>query len=208
MTDRVTINPGDARKAELERLAGVDLCALLDASQGKTVRVISASPHLVDERTHRARFTIQNDGPMTNNTRGTLAEDRVTLGVTPSASDGKVSLHELYAGGLPCGAIDDLQPNTLLLLPLRAPATSTGGIITTTDERGTLGTNCLAYVVVGVGVEVASGSDHDPRLWVPVKPGDVVVVRTAMLEPLHIDLEPLAIHRRHVLSTIRIRDLA
>jgi hypothetical protein len=127
-------------------------------------------------------------------------------GITPAALDGAVSVHELYACGLPVGAFADIAPNTALLLPLRRPAKSTGGIVTAVDEvKGTLGTACVAYVVAGLGAEHASADQH-PQTWTNVNPGDVVVVRNAMLEPLHPDLEPLSIHRRHILAVIRLRD--
>lgn len=127
-------------------------------------------------------------------------------GVTPAAVDGAVSVHELYSCGLPVGAFADVAPNTALLLPLRRPARSTGGIVTAVDEvKGTLGTACIAYVVAGIGVLQPSADQH-PQTWVGIEPGDVVVVRNAMLEPLHPDLEPLLIHRRHVLAKVRLRD--
>ena len=78
-------------------------------------------------------------------------------GVTPAAIDGAVSVHELYSCGLPVGAFADVAPNTALLLPLRRPARSTGGIVTAVDEvKGTLGTACIAYVVAGIGVVEAA----------------------------------------------------
>jgi hypothetical protein len=135
-----------------------------------------------------------------------IVEPAVVDGVTPAAADGMVSVHELYSGGLPIGAFASVAPNTALLLPLRRPARSTGGIVTAVDEvRGTLGTACVAYIVAGVG-EVMAAADQHPQTWTPVDAGDVVVVRNAMLEPLHPDLEPLSIHRRHILAVIRLRD--
>jgi hypothetical protein len=127
-------------------------------------------------------------------------------GHTPAALDGAVSIHEIYACGLPIGAFANIAPNTVLLLPLRRPAKSTGGIVTAVDEvKGTLGTACVAYVISGVG-DVQASADQHPQTWVPVNPLDVVIVRNAMLEPLHPDLEPLSIHRRHILGVIRLRD--
>ena len=139
--------------------------------------------------------------------RGTNTGDApLPDGVTPEAKDGRVSVHELYTNGLPVKAIDDLAPNTALLMPIRRPAKSSGGIVTAVDEvKGTLGTACIAYIVVGVSAVVETNEDK-PAAWMPVEPGDVVVVRTAFLEPLHPDLEPLTIRRRHILSKIRLRD--
>ena len=139
--------------------------------------------------------------------RGTNTGDApLPDGVTPEAKDGRVSVHELYTNGLPVKAIDDLAPNTALLMPIRRPAKSSGGIVTAVDEvKGTLGTACIAYIVVGVSAVVETNEDK-PAAWMPVEPGDVVVVRTAFLEPLHPDLEPLTIRRRHILLKIRLRD--
>lgn len=139
--------------------------------------------------------------------RGTNTGDApLPDGVTPEAKDGRVSVHELYTNGLPVKAIDDLAPNIALLMPIRRPAKSSGGIVTAVDEvKGTLGTACIAYIVVGVSAVVETNEDK-PAAWMPVEPGDVVVVRTAFLEPLHPDLEPLTIRRRHILSKIRLRD--
>lgn len=126
--------------------------------------------------------------------------------IDANEDEGSLSLHDLYAKGkgLSAAYIEDITPNTLLLLPLRRPGVSKGGVYTAVDEqKGTLGTNCIAYVVAGVGPTAAAADQH-PQTWLPVEPGDVVVVRTAMLEPLHPDLEPLSIHRRHVLAKIRV----
>lgn len=149
------------------------------------------------------KFTIVDK----RNTEDVKVVDPITPdGVTPQADDGTVSVHELYSCGLPVGAFADIAPNTVLLLPLRRPARSTGGIVTTVDEvKGTIGTACIAYVVAGVG-EVKAADDQHPQTWLDVAPLDVVVVRNAMLEPLHPDLEPLSIHRRHILAKVRLRD--
>lgn len=129
-------------------------------------------------------------------------------GVTTDAADGKVSVHELYANGLPVGAISYIAPNTALVLPIRKPSVSAGGIVGAVDEnKATLGTNAIAYVVSGVG-PVAAAADQHPQTWLQIEAGDVVVVRNAMLEALHPDLEPLSIHRRHILSIVRVREFS
>ena len=145
--------------------------------------------------------------PIVIDKRGTNTGDApLPDGVTPEAKDGRVSVHELYTNGLPVKAIDDLAPNTALLMPIRRPAKSSGGIVTVVDEvKGTNGLACLAYIVVGVGSTAKAGEDH-PDAWLPIDPGDVVIVRQAFLEPLHNDLEPLLIRRRHILARVRLRD--
>ena len=59
--------------------------------------------------------------------------------------------------------------------------------------------------MAGVGEEVDTADEH-PAAWCAIKPGDIVVPRNQMLEPLHPDLEPLLIHRMHILSVVRLRD--
>lgn len=134
------------------------------------------------------------------------AVEPIRDGVTPAAVDGRVSVRELYRCGLPIRALEAIKPNTAVLLPIKRPGLSDGGIITVVDEnKGTLGTNCLAYLVAGVGEEVKTSDEH-PASWCAIEPGDIVVVRNQMLEPLHPDLEPLLIHRMHILSVVRLRD--
>ena len=117
-----------------------------------------------------------------------------------------VTIRDLYHAGLDVRAVVGIQPNTAILMPIRRPSLSAGGVITVVDEnKGTLGTNCLAYSVVSVGVEQASADQH-PQTWLPIEVGDVVVVRNSMLEPLHPNLEPLSIHRMHVLALISLRE--
>lgn len=114
------------------------------------------------------------------------------------------TVRELYHTGLHIDAVTACAPNTVILEPLRKPQTSAGGIVTVVDEhKGTLGVNCLAYRVLMVGDDRIAG-DIDPASFVDVVVGDVVVVRNGMLEPLHPNLEPLSIHRMHILAKINL----
>lgn len=118
---------------------------------------------------------------------------------------GRVSIADLYRRGLPHDAICEVAPNVLILAPIRRPGVSEGGIITETDARkGTLGTNCLAYFVLGRGAHAPVPGEH----WMVVRPGDVVVVNNASLEPLHSNLEPLVCHVRYAKAKLRLTDIA
>lgn len=110
------------------------------------------------------------------------------------------TVHEVYEYGLPLWCFTNGKPNTALVRPLRRPAKSAGGIITSVDEkRGTLGTNALCYLVLNIGDEVGDIED-----LMPIKSGDVVVLRNAMLEPLDDTLNTLSIHRSHVLAKVEV----
>lgn len=116
----------------------------------------------------------------------------------------ETTVRELYRTGLHIDAVTACAPNTVILEPLRRPETSIGGIVEVVDaNKGTLGVNCLAYRVLMVGDDRKAG-DIDPASFVDVGVGDVVVVRNGMLEPLHPKLEPLSIHRMHVLAKINL----
>lgn len=116
----------------------------------------------------------------------------------------ETTVRELYRTGLHIDAVTACAPNTVILEPLRRPETSAGGIVEVVDaNKGTLGVNCLAYRVLMVGEDRVAG-DIDPASFVDVCVGDVVVVRNGMLEPLHPNLEPLSIHRMHVLAKINL----
>lgn len=129
-------------------------------------------------------------------------EDKVFL---EDIAQGRVSIADLYRRGLPHDAICEVAPNVLILAPIRRPGVSEGGIITSTDERkGTLGTNCLAYFVLGRGAHAPVPGEH----WMVVRPGDVVVVNNASLEPLHNNLEPLVCHVRYAKAKLRLSDIA
>ena len=114
------------------------------------------------------------------------------------------TVHEIYKFGLPLWCFLDGKPNCALVRPIRRPEKSAGGIIEVIDEkRGTLGTNALVYLVLALGDEVETEEDH-PDTYLNVKPGDVVVLRNAMLEPLDDTLNTLSIHRSHVLSKVDV----
>jgi hypothetical protein len=113
------------------------------------------------------------------------------------------TVHEVYEHGLPLWCFTSGKPNTAMVRPIRRPAESAGGIITTTDaKRGTLGTNALCYVVLALGDEV--GPDDVVDQWLHVAPGDVVVLRNAMLEPLDETLNTHLISRQHILSKVDV----
>ena len=115
------------------------------------------------------------------------------------------TLAQLYSDGMPLECFDDVRANTLVLFPLRKPTHSAGGVVVTADEeKGTMATAAICYRVVGVGRDVP---DPDSDSWIPCEAGDVVVVRNAMIEPLHPTLVPCSIARRHVLAKIKLADI-
>lgn len=110
------------------------------------------------------------------------------------------TVHEVYAHGFPLWCFIDGKPNTALVRPIRRPDVSEGGIIVATDaKRGTLGTNAIAYLVLALGDEVGMADD-----CLRVSPGDVVILRNAMLEPLDDTLNTLSIGRMHILSKVAV----
>lgn len=120
-----------------------------------------------------------------------------------SPSD-SVTVHELYRNGLRIEAVSACAPNTVIVEPVHNPAVSEGGIIVE-NAKGVRGTDCLAYRVAMVG-EDRPTDGIDPASFLPVAVGDVVALRNGMLEPLHPKLEPLAIHRMHLLARVDLRE--
>jgi hypothetical protein len=95
-----------------------------------------------------------------------------------------------------------VKDNELIVAALRPPGV-TAGIITSPATDKLPGTGCIAYVVVAKGF-IDTEPDSYRRCPSPVAPldpevGDVVLVRTAHLDPLSFDLNLHAIKAEHVL---------
>lgn len=114
----------------------------------------------------------------------------------------KAALADLYRFGVPQWSFVNLKPNSVLLRPLRKPVMSTGGLYTTNEDEttATMGTAAMAYVVLGV----ADLHEEPGERFMPVQPGSVVLVRSAMLEPLDVTLSILSLHIRYVLAEIGV----
>jgi hypothetical protein len=91
---------------------------------------------------------------------------------------------------------ESLQPGLVLVEPVRPPAVTLGGIHTAVDWAQMPAPRCILHRIVKVGPDDASY--EGPEILVAV--GDIVIIRTAMAEPIHPKLEPLLIHRRHILA--------
>ena len=91
---------------------------------------------------------------------------------------------------------ENLQPGLVLVEPVRPPSVTLGGIHTAVDWAQMPAPRCILHRVVKVGPDDASYDGPEIALTV----GDIVVIRTAMAEPIHPKLEPLLVHKRHVLA--------
>lgn len=134
------------------------------------------------------------------------AEARLAARDQPvTTSTGLPSLHDIYVAPIPVESFVSIAPNTVLLSPLKKPQrASQGGLITSARAEDTPPTGCVAYVVVGVADVVAT---PDAPTFLPVEPGDVVLVRNMVLEPLSPSQEPLSCHRSGVLAKIALSDV-
>lgn len=104
----------------------------------------------------------------------------------------------IYQNGFQPDDFAHLQPGLVVLEPVRPPAVTIGGIHTAVDWAQMPAPRCVLHKVVRVGPKDLNCDV--PQLDLDV--GDVVVIRTAMAEPVHPSLEPLLVHRRHVLAKV------
>lgn len=106
------------------------------------------------------------------------------------------------------GDVAALAPNLVMVAPVRPPAKSAGGLFLPgagddDDSRKVIGTAAILYRVLAVGpTRDVAGSEE----WMIPAVGDVLSVRTSMLDPMHPELEPLVIHRRHVLAVLGTKE--
>lgn len=104
----------------------------------------------------------------------------------------------IYQNGFKSEDFLGLQPGLVVVVPVRPPSVTLGGIHTAVDWAEMPAPRCVLHKVVCIGPE--DEKCNVPQLDVSV--GDVVVIRTAMAEPVHPALEPLLVHRRHVLAKV------
>lgn len=96
----------------------------------------------------------------------------------------------IYAEGYrPDDFRESLNRDLVILKPIRPPE-KIGAIITTVASNNIAGLQCLLYEVVR--------GDLDNT----VSRGDVVIVRNAMLDPLHPNQETVCIDRKHILERL------
>ena len=104
----------------------------------------------------------------------------------------------IYQNGFKAEDFLHLQPGLVVVTPVRPPSVTLGGIHTSVDWAKMPAPRCVLHKVTVVGPQ---DENYDgPKLDLAV--GDVVVIRTAMAEPVHPELEPLLVHCRHVLAKV------
>jgi hypothetical protein len=86
-----------------------------------------------------------------------------------------------------------LAPGLILVSPVRPPERTAAGIVTELATTRIEGTRALMYRVVAV----APGLPDTPA------PGDIVILRNALLDPIQPDLDLLVIKREHVIAVVR-----
>jgi co-chaperonin GroES (HSP10) len=104
----------------------------------------------------------------------------------------------IYQNGFKAEDFLHLQPGLVVVTPVRPPSVTLGGIHTSVDWAKMPAPRCVLHKVTVVGPQDESYDGSKLDLAV----GDVVVIRTAMAEPVHPELEPLLVHCRHVLAKV------
>ena len=102
----------------------------------------------------------------------------------------------IYQNGFKDEDFLELQPGLVVVVPVRPPSVTLGGIHTAVDWAEMPAPRCVLHKVVCIGPE----DEKCNVSQLDVSVGDVVVIRTAMAEPVHPALEPLLVHRRHLLA--------
>lgn len=108
------------------------------------------------------------------------------------------TIGRIYQSGFDKEDFERLQPGLVVVEPVRPPAVTLGGIHTAVDWAQMPAPRCVLHRITVVGPK--DESYDGPKL--DLAAGDVVIIRTAMAEPVHPSLEPLLIHRRHVLAKV------
>ena len=104
----------------------------------------------------------------------------------------------IYQNGFKAEDFLQLQPGLVVVTPVRPPAVTLGGIHTSVDWAKMPAPRCVLHKVAVVGPH--DESYDGPKLNLAV--GDVIIIRTAMAEPVHPELEPLLVHCRHILAKV------
>jgi|31_taG_2_1085359.scaffolds.fasta_scaffold36097_2 co-chaperonin GroES (HSP10) len=104
----------------------------------------------------------------------------------------------IHQNGFVANDFAELATNLLLVEPIYPPEQSLGGIVTGQAWQTLPGNRMLMFRVVAHGEQ--SGCDEWPAESFSV--GDVLVIRNAMAEPVHPNLEFLVVNMRHVLAVV------
>lgn len=103
-----------------------------------------------------------------------------------------VDVAKVYASGFDPDSLD-LAAGLVLVEPVRPPERTSAGIVVSLDTTRTEGTRALMYRVVRLAPGLPDG----------VNVGDVVVLRNALLDPIHPSLDLLVIKREHIVAVVR-----
>jgi len=130
----------------------------------------------------------------------------------------KQQIQRIYLKGWdPAVDFGPIKPNHIIVEPLKPSKDdlTEGGIVLPGQAVGNIpGVACFCYRVIARGEYVVGDGDRrDPAVWstmtltdgdeaLLVKPGDVVMVRNAALDPIHVNQRQLIVHVRHVLSIV------
>lgn len=104
----------------------------------------------------------------------------------------------IYQHGWKDEDIRELRAGLVLVEPVRPPEKTLGGIDVSPALQKMPGQACLLYRVIKVGPP--DTSNQEPLL--AIEPGDVVVTRNAMLDPIHHNRNVLVIHHKHILAKV------
>lgn len=109
-----------------------------------------------------------------------------------------VQAGRLYFTGINAASFVSLKPNIVLLEPVRPPAMMPNGFEAPEIMRNIGGAQCTLFRVAKLP-EVIS---HLASEYVKVEVGDVVIVRNAMLDPVHPNNEALVIDVKHIYGVV------
>ena len=112
-----------------------------------------------------------------------------------AAEANTVDVERIYRVGLFPGDLEDIPARCYVVAPLKPVGASAGGIVYSHHLDDLPGTAAVCYEIVAT-----SGEQNLERAV-----GDVVVLRNAMLEPLHPNMNLLLIAAQHVLAKVKKR---
>jgi hypothetical protein len=111
-----------------------------------------------------------------------------------------ITLQRLYTRprSLRVEHLDALAPNSVVVEPVLPPNQTESGILL--KEGDIPGTAAICFRVLDVGPET-----YPPPM--SIGDGDIVVVRNAMLEPIHPAMDILVIEAKHILARLKLPEV-
>jgi co-chaperonin GroES (HSP10) len=119
-----------------------------------------------------------------------------------------MTVQRIYIEGWQPTDFSEMKPGLLLIAPIvPAPKSQTrGGIFVPEKEVDKIpGTAALMYGVVALDDKLVGDLDNNPM---NVDVGDVVVVRNAMVDPIHPNTKTCVVDVKHVLTKVRAEVVA